>query len=185
MKNILTFNDFVNENYITEKIESNPSDMTPVKSIEDFATYNGDSYHQAGGNSEKYRHRLVYNDKSMMIPLSYLKSDGSYKAYLEKKFYQCKPMEEVWPLVKKTFGGDVPAKMPGRNGIYDYDIDGGDIVIGLQVDKFGRGDAKGASNKLYFSVRDNDSAKKNIATIKKFIKNNCFLPNAEPIEQPK
>ena len=185
MKNVLTFNDFINEAYITEKIQVNPSDMTPVKSGEDFATFNDDSNHEAGDNFEKYKYRLVYHDKNKQIPLSYLKTDASYKAYLEKKFYQTKPMEEVWPLVSKTFGGDVPSKMPGRNGIYSYDVDGGDIIVGLHVDKFGRGEASGAKNMLYFSVRDNKDAKKNIAMIKKFIKANCFLPNAEPIEQPK
>ena len=185
MKDLLTFNEFVNENRITEKHEANPSDMTPLKGSENLATFDDNSNHEAGGNFEKYKYRLAYYDKHMMIPLSYLKSDGSYKSYIDKELYKCKPMEEVWPLVSKTFGGDVPPKMPGKNGIYSYTIDNGDIVIGLKVDKFGRGESKGASNQLYFSVRDTKDAKKNIAMIKKFIKTDCFLPNAEPIEQPK
>ena len=63
------------------------------------------------------------------------------------------------------------------------------IAIDLENDEGGISQASVIQDNdkyiMYFSVRDNDSAKKNIATIKKFIKNNCFLPNAEPIEQPK
>ena len=185
MNTLKTFNEFLNENYITEKFEANPSDMSPIKSKEFLATFNDNSNHEAGGNFEKYKYRLTYFDQHMMIPLSYLKSDGSYKSYIDKQLYKCKPMEDVWPLLNKTFGSDVPAKMPKRNGIYSYTIDNGDIVIGLTVDRFGRGESKGASDQLYFSVRDTKDAKKNVSMIKKFIKDNCFLPNAEPMEQPK
>jgi len=186
MKNLLSFTEFVNENHAIYEYEKNPSDMVPYSAPDTFnsvAIFNSDFNQE--WNGVKYKYGLEYTDRHMQIPISTLKSDDSYKSYLDNKFYMCKPMEEVWPLLKSSLKFDTSSKMPKRNGLYDWTLNDGDIVLVLQVDGGGRGESKFSYDKLIFYVKDTKDVKKNIAMIKKFIKNECFSPNAKPMEQPK
>ncbi len=182
MRNLLTFEEFVNESYnvyseinenkyATDVKEQNPSDMIP------FGTSGREAYKTFIWVRENDQYTsITYNDISNAIPKGRLTSKQTYDIYVGEKLYLFKSVLEIWNLIPRGLKNVVklPPKAPIRGGYFDFEPESGKIGVTVYNQIFGRGADRGSNNQLEFNIPKDESHDENVKAVKKFIKENCF-----------